>query len=328
MLNNKKLFIIGGTGSLGNKLIETYIKNNTIVCYSRDECKQWEMSLKYKSDSLTFIIGDIRDYNKLETSLLRENPDIIIIAAALKHIDRCEYSINECIETNLLGPQNVLNAVEKNKLLLIKLETVCLISTDKACSPINAYGMSKGLAEKLIVEKSYYIKDFKFVCVRYGNVLNSRGSILPILHEMGNNKQVKEFSLTHKNMTRFIMSLEESVSLIEHAIVNCESGDIVVPKLVSMRIQDLITIFSEIYNKPFKITGLRPGEKIDEVLINKIQSMTLLTDEKYCYIKPSYKTKLLPANITTEHTYKSYTSADNLVDQAQLKKLLQDLQLI
>jgi len=243
MISNKKIFIFGGSGSLGNKLIEKYISTNLIVNYSRDECKHWQMSLKYKTDKLSYIIGDIRDYNRVETSILREQPNIIIIMAALKHIDRCEYAIEECIKTNFNGPLNVLNAIEANIDRLNLLESVIFVSSDKACEPTNAYGMAKAMAECAIVEKSLYIKKFKFVNIRYGNVLNSRGSIIPILHEKGNDQNVKEFILTHPNMTRFVMTLEQSVALIEHAILYAESGDTVIPELISMKLIDLMEIF-------------------------------------------------------------------------------------
>ena len=171
MIQNKKILLFGGSGSLGNKFIETYIHTNTIVNYSRDECKHWQMSLKYKTDKLSFIIGDIRDYTRVETSILREQPDIIVIMAALKHIDRCEYAIEECIKTNFNGPMNVLHSVEANMDRLPNLQTVVFVSTDKACEPTNAYGMAKALAESAIVEKSLFLKKCKFVNIRYGNVL-------------------------------------------------------------------------------------------------------------------------------------------------------------
>ena len=322
MLRGQKIFIIGGSGSLGNKLIGRYIKDNTIICYSRDECKHWQMSLVYRSDNLKFIIGDIRDKERMKISLLRENPDIIIIAAALKHIDRCEYATNECIQTDLIGPQNVLNVVEEQKNVFTNLKTICFVSTDKACSPVNVYGMCKALSETLIVEKSYYVKDIKFVCVRYGNVLNSRGSIIPILHEKGIDKNNKEFGLTHSDMTRFVMTLEQSVDLIEHAILNAESGDIVIPHLISMKIKDLLEIFSEIYEKPVIETGLRPGEKMMESLINETQSMRIVTNGEYIHIKPPYHQKIYNAEPM------DYNSTINPIDKEQLKTLLKELQLI
>lgn len=323
MIVNKKILLFGGSGSLGNKFIETYIDKNIIVNYSRDECKHWQMSLKYKTDKLSFIIGDIRDYNRVETSILREQPNIIVIMAALKHIDRCEFAIEECIKTNFLGPLNILNAIETNVDRLSSLETVVFVSTDKACEPTNAYGMAKAMAECAIVEKSLYIKKFKFVNIRYGNVLNSRGSIIPILHEKGQDTDVKEFTLTHSDMTRFVMTLEQSVALIEHAILYAESGDIVIPELISMKLIDLMEIFSEKYGKPVKITGLRPGEKMLESLISETQSMRLVNGPNgYKYIKPSYKNILVTDNIC------NYNSTINPLDKLNLFNYLNKLKLL
>jgi len=276
MIKNKKILLFGGSGSLGNKFIEKYISNNIIVNYSRDECKHWKMSLKYKTDNLSFIIGDIRDFSRVENSILREQPNIIVIMAALKHIDRCEFAIDECVKTNFTGTMNILNSIESNADRLLNLETVVFVSTDKACEPTNVYGMAKALSESAIIEKSLYCKKFKFVNIRYGNVLNSRGSIIPILHEKGKDPDVKEFILTHPDMTRFVMTLEQSVDLIEHAILYASSGDTVIPKLISMKLVDLLEIFSEKYKKPIKITGLRPGEKMLESLVRETQSMRLI----------------------------------------------------
>ncbi len=323
MLNNKKILLFGGSGSLGRKFIETYIGCNEITNYSRDECKHWEMSLKYKSPNLKFIIGDIRDYNSVENAILRIQPDLIVIMAALKHIDRCEYAINECLQTNCIGPMNVLNTIEKNNDRLINLETVVMVSTDKACEPTNVYGMAKALAESAIVEKSLYIKNRKFVNIRYGNVLNSRGSIIPILHEKGNDPEVKEFTLTHEDMTRFVMTLEQSVELIEYAALHGESGDTVIPKLISLRMIDLIEIFSKKYGKPVRITGLRPGEKMLESLISETQAMRLVKMENgYMHIKPCYTNLLVTENV------QNYNSKLNPLTKEELLDFMNKLDLI
>jgi FlaA1/EpsC-like NDP-sugar epimerase len=323
MLNNKKILLFGGSGSLGRKFIDTYIEQNEITNYSRDECKHWEMSLKYKSPNLKFIIGDIRDYNSVENAILREQPHLIIIMAALKHIDRCEYAIHECLQTNCNGPMNVLNTIEKNNDRLINLEAVVMVSTDKACEPTNVYGMAKALAESAIVEKSLYIKNRKFVNIRYGNVLNSRGSIIPILHEKGSDPDVKEFTLTHEDMTRFVMTLEQSVQLIEYAALHGESGDTIIPKLISLRMIDLMEIFSEKYGKPIKITGLRPGEKMLESLISETQAMRLVkTTTGYMHIKPAYKNLLVTEDV------QNYNSKLNPLTKDELKDFINSLKLI
>jgi UDP-N-acetylglucosamine 4,6-dehydratase len=323
MFQNKKILLFGGSGSLGNKFIEKHISNNQIINYSRDECKHWSMSLKYKTENLKFIIGDIRDYQNVASAILREQPHIIIIMAALKHIDRCEYAIDECIKTNSIGPINVVNAVEKNNDRLINLEVVVMVSTDKACEPTNVYGMAKAIAESAIVEKSLYVSNRKFVNIRYGNVLNSRGSIIPILHEKGRDPEVKEFILTHEDMTRFVMTLEQSVELIEYAAEFGESGDTVIPKLISLKLIDLMQIFSEKYNKPVRVTGLRPGEKMLESLISETQAMRLIKKENgYMHIKPPYKNLLI-----LEDVY-NYNSKINPLSKEELFEYLNKLNLL
>ncbi len=322
MITNKKILIFGGSGSLGHELITRYLPNNTIINYSRDECKHWKMELKFKSDKLSSIIGDIRNEDRVQNSIIRTNPNIIIVAAALKHIDRCEYAVNECLMTNTLGLYNVVNCIERNLQFLSNLESVVFISTDKACSPVNSYGMTKALSEKIMIEKSLYIPDIKFVTVRYGNVLNSRGSIIPILHKKGKDVETKEFTLTHDDMTRFIMTLSQSVDLIEHAILYAESGDIVISSLTSMRVKDLIELFSEKYNKPIRVTKLRPGEKMLESLINETQAMSMVKGENYYYIKPPHK------NICNVESAMDYNSKINPLNKEELKEYLTGLNLL
>ena len=320
-----KLLIIGGTGSLGKELTIKYLDttNYEIYLLSRDESKHWALSLEYNNSRIKFIIGNIADKDKMRQTLIRYNFDIIILAAAMKHIDRCEYESNECINTNLLGTKYVLDEIENNQHLLTNLKSVCFISTDKACSPINIYGMAKAISESLMVEKSKFIKNIKFVCVRYGNVLNSRGSIIPALHKIGKDTNIKNFKLTDKRMTRFVMTLDQSVELVLHAINEAESGDIVIPELISCEIIDLIEIFSEYYKKPIIIDKLRPGEKMLESLINETQSMRLEFGEKgYMYIKPPYK------NIMKNNEIKDYNSRINPLKKEELKKYLQELNLI
>ncbi len=324
-MNKEIILIIGGTGSLGHKLVDRYLKNNIIYVYSRDECKHWKMSIDYhKHINLEFVIGNIRDSNKIQQTLLRIKPTIIIMAAALKHIDRCEYETNECISTNLIGTQNVLNVIETFKSLL-NIKAVCFVSTDKACSPVNIYGMTKAISECLVIEKAKEITDIKFVTVRYGNVLNSRGSIIPTLHEIGNNENYNHYTITDERMTRFVMTLDQSVDLIEHAIINAESGDIVIPKLISCKIIDMIEIFSEKYSKSVVKGNIRPGEKMLESLINETQSMRLeFKEEGYIHIKPSYKNIVFSNN----KNIKDYNSKLNPLSKDELKKYLNKLKLL
>lgn len=324
-IKNNTILIIGGTGSLGNALTKKYMKDNTLYLYSRDESKHWSMAIDYNNHpNINFIIGNISDKNKIKQTLLRHNFDIIILAAALKHIDKCEYETNECLNTNLLGTKNVLDEIEHNLQLLTNLKAVCFVSTDKACSPVNIYGMTKAASECLMIEKAKYIPSIKFVCVRYGNVLNSRGSIIPMLHKIGKNKDILNYTITNENMTRFVMTLDQSVELINHSIVCAESGDIVIPHLVSCNIKDLIEIFSEKYNKPIIKGVLRPGEKMLESLINETQSMRLLLGpDGYMYIKPPFKNIMTP-----ETVIKDYNSTINPLSKNELKEYLNKLELL
>ena len=321
MISNKIILIFGGSGSLGNALIKKYIKNNIIFIYSRDENKHWLMNLKYKNVNLNFVIGDIRDFDKVKQSLIRINPHIIIIAAALKHVDKCEFESNEAINTNLIGTQNIINNIENLHTILTNLESTCFVSTDKACSPVNIYGMTKAISESIMIEKAKYITNKKFVNVRYGNVLNSRGSIIPILHKIGNSSQYESFSITDSRMSRFIMTLDESVELIEYAILKCESGDTVIPKLKSMNIKDLIEIFSQKYNKPITKSNIRPGEKIYESLINDMQFYRTIEKDIYYIIKPSYISNI-------SNNIFDYNSSLNPISKEELYKYLCDIEML
>lgn len=326
MIENKKIFVFGGTGSLGYEIVNRYIHNNIIYNYSRDECKHWKMKLDFNNNkNLHFIIGDIINKIKVEESLLRFKPNIIIIASAMKHIDQCEYNTDQSLNTNLLGVKNILDTIEQNQNELIgTLETILFVSSDKACSPINVYGMCKALSETLIIEKSYYIKNFKFVNIRYGNVLNSRGSIIPLLHTIGKDENKKYFTITNDNMTRFVMTLEQSVDLIEYALFNGESGDTIIPKLVSMKVKDLIEIFSEIYKKPIKNIGIKPGEKLLESLINSSQSARIKKNGDYTHIKSIFNFN----EEINEDNLNDYNSKLNPLTKEKLYKYLNNLNLL
>jgi UDP-N-acetylglucosamine 4,6-dehydratase len=325
-MKGERVLIIGGTGSLGNKLIERWAPENNVLIYSRDECKQWtmktEFSYKNYSKNVEFMVGDIRDINKLETTFLRWNPSMIIIAAALKHIDLYEYDVDECLLTNFQGTQNVLNVIDRRISDLGNLKCVCLTSTDKACSPVNVYGMSKALAEKAMIEKSKHIPSIKFVTVRYGNVLNSRGSVIPKLHIIGKDENIKEYCLTSNEMTRFVMTLEQATDLIEYSIFYGTSGDIVIPKLSSMKVPDLIELFAEKYNKKVTTTGIRPGEKILESLINETQSRMTVKKGDHYHIRPIHN-PICEGEETIEII--DYNSTINPISKKELKKYLIDL---
>jgi UDP-glucose 4-epimerase len=327
-MDNKIILVFGGTGSLGYELNKRYNNLNTIYNFSRDECKHWEMKLHFNSNpNIRFIIGNIADRTIVESAIKRIKPHIIIIASAMKHIDLCEINTSESLKTNLLGNQNVLESIENNLSELANLETVVFVSSDKACSPINNYGLCKALSETLIIEKAHYIPTIKFVNVRYGNVLNSRGSIIPLLHKIGNDSAKNSFTLTSIDMTRFVMTLHQSVDLIEYAILNGESGDTIIPKLISMNVKDLIEIFSEKYNKPIVVSGLRSGEKKLESLINDTQYGRIIINGDYTHIKSVIKyPNIINENIN--ENINDYNSKINPLSKNELEKYLDILQLL
>ncbi len=298
-MNNKKILIIGGSGSLGNILTKYLHINNTVFIFSRDENKQYEMKMKYPN--VDFIISDMRNYSSVEKALININPNIVIIAAAMKHIDIAEKNIWECIQTNILGIQNIIEATQK--LNLSDLESVLFISTDKACSPINVYGMCKSIGERLVTAAK---KDnVKFVCCRYGNVLNSRGSLIPKFKELSKTN-TPYFPITDLRMTRFFMTLDQSFKLIMTALKYGESGDIWIPQINAFNIIDIAMYFSKIENKTIKVVGIRSGEKLHECLITDHElchtKRVEIDQEKYMIIKKDETFTDITEEYTSERT--------------------------
>ena len=318
-IKNNTILVFGGTGSLGYEITKRYIDNNQIYNFSRDECKHWAMKLDFcNNKNLHFIIGDIINKDKVLNSILRVDPDIIIIASAMKHVDQCEINQEQCLNTNLLGVKNILEIIELHKNIL-KVNCVLFVSSDKACSPINTYGMCKAISEQLIIEKAYYVPSIKFINIRYGNVLNSRGSIIPLLNNIGTDDNKKYFPLTNKDMTRFVMTLEQSVDLIEYSILNGISGDTIIPELISMKVIDLLELFSEKYKKPIKEIPIRPGEKMMESLINETQSVRVEKHTNYYHISSIFKfdKEILSKNMI------DYNSKMNPLTKDKLKVFLE-----
>jgi dTDP-4-dehydrorhamnose reductase len=279
---NKTILIFGGTGSLGNKLIELLSSHNNLIVYSRDENKHWEMS--HLNNKIKFMIGDIRNLERVKESIQLYNPHIIIIASAMKHIDYCEFNVNEALLTNTIGVINVYNSVENLKNL--NLETLVFISTDKATSPTNVYGMTKSLSERITVEysKKPHLNHIKFVNCRYGNIINSRGSIIPKLQKT----EEPYIYLTDDRMTRFIMTQEEATKLIQYSILHAKTGETVIPKIKSIKIKDLFELFSELRNKEIKYSKIRPGEKLHEELLNDEELRRTIERDNYYILLPSY----------------------------------------
>ena len=257
-LKGKTIMITGGTGSFGNALID-YLKGNNIhfVVYSRDESKQHDMFINRRQENITYIIGDIRDLQKLRTSM--KHIDYVFHAAALKHVPTGEVYPEEVIKTNILGTKNVIEAAD-----LAGVKKLIVLSTDKAAYPISAYGMSKALTEKLV---SAYNGSCTNVCLRYGNVLGSRGSVVPVFLEQI--KKGKLLTVTDYGMTRFVLTLDEAVRLALRCLDLGRSNELFIMKPAACTIKTLVEALELKYQRklPVEIIGIRPGEKVDEVLL-------------------------------------------------------------
>jgi len=264
MLKNKTLLITGGTGSFGNAVLKKFLNTDIkeIRIFSRDEKKQHDMRVEIKNHKLKFYIGDVRDIDSISNAL--KNVDYVFHAAALKQVPSCEFYPIEAVRTNILGTENVLNAAIVNHVKKV----VCL-STDKAVYPINAMGISKAMMEKIMVAKSRNSGDTKIVGTRYGNVMASRGSVIPLFHEQIINNE--PITITDPNMTRFMMTLEDAVELVLYAFENGNSGDIFVQKSPASTIGELAIALKKIYNSsvPVTIIGTRHAEKLYETLLSK-----------------------------------------------------------
>lgn len=285
MLNlaNERILVFGGAGSLGTKLCQLFLseRKNKVFSCSRDEGKQWQLRQLFsleQQQNLKTAICDIRDLRQVEQIIFTVKPTVIIIASAMKQVDTCELFPYESVKTNVEGINNILESVKKYFDLVdqqyTKNLTVCFVSTDKACSPVNTYGMCKSLAEKLVQNQAVENSRVKYLTVRYGNVVNSKGSIIPLLQEQLKNPTFS-FTLTDPRMTRFMMTMDQSVELIVNAILNGTTGDIWIPKLDSMSMTDLFNWFKHKHGREVKIVGIRPGEKIHEVLYNQDESRFL-----------------------------------------------------
>lgn len=284
IIDNKTILITGGTGSLGKALVHEILLNykpKAIRILSRDELKQWEMANQFKkyknSKLLRFFLGDIRDISRLRRAF--DDVDIIIHAAALKQVPAAEYNPMECIKTNILGAQNVIDAA-----MDCGVKQVIALSTDKAASPVNLYGATKLCLEKLFVaaNNAKGKHNIKFSVLRYGNVMASRGSVIPLFLEK---KTTGVLPITHPEMTRFNILLNQAVSLVLYALTTAGGGEVFVPKLPSYKILDLAEAIAP--NCKIKIVGIRPGEKLHEDMITEHESLNTIEFNNYFVIAPT-----------------------------------------
>jgi UDP-glucose 4-epimerase len=334
VLENKRILITGGTGSLGKVLVRRLLSGELgrpkqIIVFSRDEAKQHYMRMEYLHrtvstdeviyqnfrELLTFRIGDVRDFHSVSSAL--QEADLVFNAAALKQVPTCEYFPYEAVQTNITGPENIIRAIRE---LRLPIETVVGVSTDKACKPVNVMGMTKALQERLFISANLYSPNTRFVCVRYGNVLASRGSVIPLFHD-----QIRSggpVTITTADMTRFLLSLDDAVDVIFEAVKTANRGETYIPRVPAAKVTDIAEIL--IGDRPIKtqIIGIRPGEKIHEILVSEEEAYrTLERSSKYYTILP-----MLP-EIATETINKpalngEYSSENSVMSPSELATML------
>ena len=318
MLNGKVVLITGGTGSFGNKFVETILRDypnvKKIVIYSRGELKQYNMKQKYPEKDypmMRYLIGDVRDGERLRRAC--EGVDVIIHAAAIKQVDTAEYNPRECIKTNVDGAVNVINAA-----IDCGVKDVVALSTDKACAPINLYGATKLTSDKLFIAANNIkgSRDLRFSVVRYGNVMGSRGSVIPFFIKL-RDEGAKELPITDMRMTRFNISLQEGVDLVMWALGHHLGGELFIPKIPSYKITDVAKAIAP--NLGLKEIGIRPGEKLHEEMITPTDSLSTIDIGKYYAILPSVSDRYTNEDFLKHHNAKMvpqgfYYASDNNED--------------
>ena len=324
-MKDKRILIIGGTGALGKTLIKKYHQENDIMIFSRDEHKHVDLLKEYPN--IKSYLGDIRDKDSITNSFSKFKPHIVINTAALKHVPICEDNAIESVKTNILGHQNLIEVASEFN----KLETLIFVSTDKACKPINIYGMCKAISEKLYYNYAESTENTKVVMVRYGNVLESTGSVIPYFKSLIESGQ-NYLPITHPDMTRFLLTLDDATDLIDWAYeYEYSHGKIAVPKIKAMKVTDIADCLIEekviekqqsmafaddgddTVDVELKIVGIRPGEKLHEELISEEEWLKTTDHENY----------LIGTESTNDELW-SYNSKDSLMDTSETYKFLQD----
>jgi UDP-N-acetylglucosamine 4,6-dehydratase len=278
--NGKVVLITGGTGSFGKKFARKMLEYDVrkVIILSRDELKQYEMSQEFTDPRMRFFIGDVRDQERLNRAF--DGVDIVVHAAALKHVTACEYNPFEAVRTNILGAQNVIDAAINRG-----VKRVIALSTDKAANPINLYGATKLASDKLFIAANSYVGDVptRFSVVRYGNVVGSRGSVIPFFHKLRNTGQLP---ITDERMTRFWITLDQGVQFVQDCLGRMKGGEIFVPKIPSVKIVDLARVIAP--NCKMEFVGIRPGEKLHEAMITEDDARKTVEFDSYFVIKPEY----------------------------------------
>jgi FlaA1/EpsC-like NDP-sugar epimerase len=328
VLNNKNILITGGTGSFGHQMVKELMpyKPKIVRIFSRDEDKQHSMKMELENEpifkKMEFIIGDVRDYDRLYA--VTKNIDIIFHAAALKQVPTVESHPYEAVKTNIFGAYNVVKAAVARK-----VKNVVAISTDKAVKPVNAMGMTKALQEKIILSNDLTKDGTKFCCVRYGNVLGSRGSVIPLWNSKIDKKQ--PLPITHKEMTRFLLTLSEAIDLVFYSLKHGNGGEIFVKKAPAAKMTDLALAYAELKtgkkNYPLEFVGIRAGEKIDEILVSEEEMRHSIERKDHFVINREEKIdKFSAKNIISHKQYGSHNTKHLTVDE--LKQIMKKLQWI
>lgn len=314
-LTKKTILVTGGTGSFGNFIVNRLLKENAreVRILSRDEKKQYDMKIHYKNHpTLKFFIGDIRDHLRVDETM--KGVDIVFQAAALKHVPVCEYNPSEAIKTNVLGVENVIRAALRER-----VEKVIAVSTDKAVKPVNVMGMTKALQERLILSANLAPDNQGTVlsCVRYGNVMSSRGSVIPFFRDKLRNGE--DLTITDVGMTRFLLTLEDAIDLVIFALHNAQGGEVFVKKSPSVNVVDLAKILSQNVNKElqYKVIGKYPGEKLHEVLITEEELQRTKDMGDYFKVHPWWENRVL-GDLQEEYI----SSMEILEDDQSIKDLI------
>ena len=280
-MKNKNILVTGGTGSFGKKFISKILEHDVkkVIVFSRDELKQYEMKQEFKDERLRFFIGDVRDKERLYRAF--DGVDIVIHAAAMKHVEACEYNPFEAVKTNITGAQNIIEAAIDRK-----VKKVIALSTDKAAAPINLYGATKLASDKLFIAANSYVgeKNTRFSVVRYGNVVGSRGSVIPFFNKV---KHKGVLPITDERMTRFWITLPQGVQFVLDSLERMQGGELFVPKIPSMNIVDLAKAIAP--ECELEVVGIRPGEKLHEVMITEDDARHTIEFEDYYVITPEFK---------------------------------------
>jgi UDP-N-acetylglucosamine 4,6-dehydratase/5-epimerase len=322
-LKGKSLLVTGGTGSFGQKFVDLVLRLapdiDRLIVFSRDELKQHDMALRLKDPRVRFFIGDVRDVQRLQRAF--NGVDYVVHAAALKQVPACEYNPLEAVKTNIGGAENIINAAIDRG-----VKRVLALSTDKAVNPVNLYGATKLCAEKLFVQANAYagLGDTRFACVRYGNVVGSRGSVIPIFLQQ---REKGVITITDKRMTRFWITLDQGAAFVMHCLERMHGGEVFVPKIPSMNILDLADALAP--GCQTEITGIRPGEKLHEVLVSSDEARHALELPEMFVIQPAHpwwKLQNWPDGKAPADGF-TYTSANNpewlTVDE--LRKMVADV---